>query len=48
MKKSTIATTMAILITGSIFTGCMTPAQKVNTTQSNVTKANEVLDKANK
>ncbi len=48
MKKSTIPTALFTLLVGIISTGCMTPAQKVKTAQTNVTKANEDLDKANK
>lgn len=48
MNKSITVTTIATLFAGSIMMGCMTPAQKVKTAQTNVTKANEDLDKANK
>ncbi len=47
MKKSILVLATAILVSGSIFTSCNTPAEKVENAQDKVIEANEDLTKAN-
>ena len=47
MKKTILILTAFTFITGTILTGCDTPAQKVENAQNDVTEANKNLDKAN-
>ena len=47
MKRSIMTTVAFTFITGAIFMGCNSPAEKVENAQDNVVKANLALDKAN-
>jgi len=46
MKKSIFTLALTTFVAGTILTSCSTPAQKVETAQDNVAKANEDLNKA--
>jgi len=48
MKKSIVIIALLTLVSGTIITSCMTPAQKVTSAKKNVEDAKEDLDKANK
>lgn len=47
MKKTILILSASLLITGGIFTGCTSPAEKVENAKDKVTEANTNLDKAN-
>ncbi len=47
MKKTVLVLTIVGLTSVVTFTGCDSPAQKVENAQNNVTEANKSLDKAN-
>lgn len=48
MKKTIIAFSAFLLVSGAIFTSCSTPAEKVEKAENNVVQANNELDSANK
>lgn len=48
MKKSIMVLAAFTLLSGAIFIGCSTPAEKVENAENNVVKANNELDSANK